>query len=117
VVLLAALQPVQLVSMVAVPGETENVPPPPPPPPDADPPQPARSTKTGTAAAATIRAGQRSGKSDLCRCKGLSTRRPRQSGPGICGSGVTAGRWLNLGLNLRLNSSGAFPAGFLDNPC
>jgi hypothetical protein len=113
VVLLAALQPVQLVSIETVPGETDNVPPPPPPPPEADPPQPAKRTKTGTAAAATIRAGQCRNKFDLCHSKWLSTRRPREREPGICGSVVTAGRWLNL----RLNLSGAFPAGFQHNVC
>jgi hypothetical protein len=58
-----------------------------------------------------MRAGQYRCKLDLCRCKGLSTRRPRERKPGICGSVVTAGRWLNL----RLNLSGAFLAGFQHN--
>jgi hypothetical protein len=84
-----ALQPVQLVSMVAVPDETENVPPPPPPPPEADPPQPARRTRTGTAAAASIRAGRCRSKLDPCRCKGLSTRRPRERKSRRCGTVVT----------------------------
>jgi hypothetical protein len=99
VVLLVELQPVQLVSMLAVPRETEKAPPPPP---EADPPQPATRTKSGTAAAATRCAGQRRGKPDLSRCEGLTARRPLEREPGICRSVVTAGRSLNL--------SGAFLA-------
>jgi hypothetical protein len=50
------LQPVQLVSMVTVVGETENVPLDEVP--DDDPPQPARKMKAGTAATPSMRDGQ-----------------------------------------------------------
>jgi hypothetical protein len=98
-----ALQPVQLVSIETVPGDTEKVPFELP---EAVPPQPARRTKTGTAAATSTRAGQ-------CRGKLDGKRWPLKCKPGLCGFVVTAVPWLNL----RLNLSGAFLASFLRNPC
>ena len=56
---LVVLQPVQLVSMAAVPGVTENVPFDEVPVPDDDPPQPARKMSAGTAAMPSMREGQR----------------------------------------------------------
>lgn len=92
--LLVALHPVQLVSMVAVPGETANVPFDEPP--DADPPQPASKTRIGTAPAASIRAGQRPKTFDTCRGKRFPARLPREGNAGLCGSVVTAAPLLNL---------------------
>jgi hypothetical protein len=91
---LTALQPVQLVSMVAEPGETEKVlldevP-------DADPPQPASKTKTGTAPAANSRAGQRRSNFVPCRCERQSPRLPSEGKPGIRGSVVAAVPLLKL---------------------
>jgi hypothetical protein len=112
--LLVALQPVQLVSTVAVPGETENVPfeevP------DADPPQPASRTKIGTAPAASNRPGMPRSKLGLPpaalasgRCERLLARQILEGKSGLCGSVVA-------GVSL-LNFSGAFlanlPAQFL----
>jgi hypothetical protein len=99
VVLLVALQPVQLVSTVAAPGEMEKVlfeelf---------ADPPQPESRMKIGTAPAANIRPGLPKSKLDprpnldpRLR-KRLSARFPREVAPGFCGSVVAAASWLNL---------------------
>jgi hypothetical protein len=86
--LLTALQPVQLVSIVAEPGETERVPfedvP------DADPPQPASRTKIGTALATSTRVCQRRRNADPGRRKRLSARQPIEGERGLCGSEVTA---------------------------
>jgi hypothetical protein len=99
--LLVALQPVQLVSTVAVPGETENVPfeevP------DADPPQPASTTKIGRAPAASNRPflpnsklRQRPANFASGRRKRRLARQPREGKPGFCGSIVAAVPLLNL---------------------
>jgi hypothetical protein len=103
--LLVVLQPVQLVSMVAVPGEIEKVPFDDDP--DADPPQPASSTKIGTAPAASTRAGQRLKASPATFDGGTAARLPLPSPRGEiwhgrCASVVTAA--------LSLKVSGAFPA-------
>ena len=88
------LQPVQLVSTVAEPGETESVPfdevP------DVDPPQPASSTKTGTALAARTLACQPPTNFAFRRGKGLFTCLPTESRRGLCSSVVAAVRRLNL---------------------
>lgn len=98
--LLTALQPVQLVSTVAKPGEMERVPfdevP------DAVPPQPASRTKIGTAPAASNRACQRPASFAFRRGKGLLTCLPTESRRGLCGSVVSAVP--------RLNVPGAFLA-------
>ena len=96
---LRALQPVQLVSIAAVPGETESVPLDEVDEPDADPPQPASKTNTGTAMTARMRAGQRPGTDALffvtgdfepLSWKGPSARRLGKGKRRSCGSDVIA---------------------------
>jgi hypothetical protein len=87
------LQPVQLVSMAAVPGEIENVLPVVTP--DTDPPQPASANRAGTAAAASSRTG---------RCRRTWDWKRRPVGCEGCF------RCSNTAVVLWVNSSGAFLA-------
>ncbi len=95
-----ALQPVQLVSMAAVPGKTEKglldeaV--------DGDPPQPASANRAGSAAIASVRAGQGRNKWDL-------TSRFLERWVRFRSTGVSDVFWLN--------SSGAFLANTIACTC